>query len=99
MNSFESLRYDGSLVTRGFSHPSRKFDRFSVTALTLDTMDLSLIGFLCIFLRKYNCDVLKFGGGMQKSTKDNGIHFCLLSESRNFLTKWYTSLVISLVNF
>ena len=32
MNAPESLMWDGSFVTRGFNHPSRKFEIFSVTA-------------------------------------------------------------------
>ena len=53
--------YDGSLVTRGFNHPSKKCDIIflSVTAFTLDTMGLIPIGFLFIFFREYSCGVLK----------------------------------------
>ena len=98
INSLESLMYEGSLVTRGFNHPSKKFDIFSVTAFTLDTIGLIPIGFLCIFFRKYSCDVLKLWGGVQKSTNDLGVHPCHLSVWRNLVTSWYISPVISLFN-
>ena len=42
ISSMNSLEYDGSLVTRGFNHLSRKLDIFSMTAFMLDTMGLEL---------------------------------------------------------
>ena len=58
INSIESFMYDGSFCTSGFSHPSTKLEIFSVTEFTLDTIGLIPIGFLWIFLRKYNLEVL-----------------------------------------
>ena len=67
MKSVVSLMNDGSVCTYGCSQVSLNLDIFSVMLLQLDTISLMLIGFLCIFFRKYNREVLCFLGGLQYS--------------------------------
>ena len=65
MNSVVFFIYEGKLVTYGCSHLSTNWDIFSVILSQLETIGQMPIGFLCIFLRKYNFDVLWFCGGLQ----------------------------------
>ena len=65
MNSVVSFIYEGKLVTYGCSHLSTNWDIFSVILSQLETIGRMPVGFLCIFLRKYNFDVLWFCGGLQ----------------------------------
>ena len=78
MNSVVSFIYEGKLVTYGYSHLSTNWDIFSIILSQLETIGRMPIGFLCIFLRKYNFDVLWFCGGLQKIGTNllKGIHFC-----------------------
>ena len=66
MKSLESFMCDGSCFTYGCSHLSTNCEIFSVMLLQLDTIGLVLIGFLCIFFKKYSLDVRGFSGGLQK---------------------------------
>ena len=50
------------VYTYGCSQVSMNLDMFSVMLLQLGTIGLMLIGFLCIFFRKYNLEVLCLGG-------------------------------------
>ena len=66
MKSVVSLMKDGSDII-GCSQMSTNWEMFSVTLLTLDTIGLIPMGFLCIFHRKYSWEVLCFLGGIQNS--------------------------------
>ena len=81
MNSVESFRYEGRFLTNGWSHLSTNLDMGSVMLLQLDTMGRIPIGFLWIFLRKYNLDVRVFAGGLHNSN-----HVCLMNPL--FLSKF-----------
>ena len=63
MKSVVSLIKDGSAFMIGCNQMSTNWEIFSVILLTLETIGLIPIGFLCIFFRKYNWDVLCFLGG------------------------------------
>ena len=54
INSVVSFTYEGRLFTYGCSHLSTNWDIFSFILSQLETMGRMLIGFLCIFFRKYN---------------------------------------------
>ena len=71
---------------------------FSVTLLTLDTIGLIPIGFLCIFLRKYSCEVLCSGWGLQKSHMFTCMSLVLHALLRNSNIFIFVSLVVSFVS-
>ena len=60
-----SLMKDSSF-TIGCSQWSTNFEMFSVMLLTLETIGLIPMGFLCIFFRKYSLAVLCDCGGLPK---------------------------------
>ena len=73
---------------------------FSMTLLTLDTIGLIPIGFLCIFLRKYSCEVLCSGWGLQKSHMFTCMSLVLhaLLRNSNIFIFIFVSLLVSFVS-
>ena len=85
MKSVVSLMNDGSVCTYCCSQVSMNLDIFSVMLLQLDTIGLMLIGFLCIFFKKYNREVLCFFGGLQYSNQFDCISPAVCSRSSFWL--------------
>ena len=75
---------------------SRNLAKLAVGEFMVGTIGLTLIGFLCILVRKYICDVLGVRGGRQYSV--------ILGDSSDFVViqysvdNFYTSSVWSLFN-
>ena len=68
---------------------------FSVTLLTIGLIP---IGFLCNFLRKYSCEVLCSGWGLQKSHMFMCMSLVLHALLRNSNILIFVSLVVSFVS-